>query len=167
MKKANYIVNRDDIHVGNVICIRNMDSFKFEIYPNGIYFLLPGVDFKIERESQPRHFDQRPMIELKKNEDVSYDLLRRMFFVLDENNHARNNILYAEGEGWTDPSDTLNMKIFFSDPSNRRRNVNHYIEFKILEKVLPASVIGKLKKEDKEYRLDGALYYIGDNQENK
>jgi len=99
MENRNYIVNRDDIYVGNLCGI---DPNKIVIWPDGI-FGYEALDFGIVTEEDVRKSLEGRLYLFKRNiEQLDYGFAgggpftlfsRTMLFILDENNHA-NDLLY-------------------------------------------------------------------------
>lgn len=90
MKNSNYVVKRDDIFVGGVVEIEHPE--KSEVYPKGIYIpcdLLSSLR-KGSNEAFSFMYEQRPMADFS---IPQFSIIRRMFFVLDENQKA-NDLLY-------------------------------------------------------------------------
>ena len=131
MENINYKVNRNDIYVGKVIKLSDLDSSHFHIHPNGIYTINEGLKLDLSEESRPQIYDKKPMIErniiLKKG-----DLLRRMFFVLDENNHA-NDLLYNSPhypvQHISPVEDLQTSKIWIDEHAYRLDRILEYFDF--------------------------------------
>ena len=90
MQNINYLVKRDDIFVGGVVKIDHPE--KSEVYPKGIYIpcdLLSSLR-KGSNEAFSFMYEQRPMADFS---IPQFSIIRRMFFVLDENQKA-NDLLY-------------------------------------------------------------------------
>lgn len=98
MENRNYVVNRDEIYVGNVCGI---DPKKIIIIPDGL-FDYSIIDFGIVTEEEIKKDLEGRLYLFKRNIDqLDYgfaglrpkSFTRTMLFVLDENNHA-NDLLY-------------------------------------------------------------------------
>ena len=99
MENINYVVNRDDIYVGDVCGI---EPEKIEIWKEGM-FDFSTIDFGLAtEESVKKAFEGRLYLFKRDTEQLDYGFAgggpsvlfkRTMLFVLDENNHA-NDLLY-------------------------------------------------------------------------